>query len=221
MKISFYIVSFSLLLSLGSCGDLETEGISRLTQYADIILEEGDIYTLTVGSEFVEPGFHAQEGETDITDAVSVTGSVNASTVGAYTLIYSAKNEDGFEKKVERLVLVVPEELSDVDLTGSYRGSVDLGEFAKATSVRKVSTGVFYATDFFGGRYAIGRSYGAAFSLRTYFVLKADNTIVALRTDSPWGPWAVLDGLFVEETFTLSFKVDQDGFGFGISLIKE
>lgn len=106
-------------------------------------------------------------------------------------------------------------------MSGSYTGSVDLGEFSKATSITKVSTGVFYATDFFGGRYAIGRSYGSAYSLRTYFILKADNTLQALSTNSPWGPWAVLDGLFVEETFTLSFKVDLDGSGFAISLVKE
>lgn len=221
MKISFYIVGLFLLLFLNSCEDKETEGISRITEYADIQLTGGDVYTLTVGSDYVEPGFVAIEGESDITDDVTVSGSVDASTAGAYTLVYAAKNQDGFEKKVERLVLVVPEGLSDIDLSGTYTGSVALGDFASVCKINKLADGVFYATDFFGGRYAVGFGYGAAYSLSTYFVLKADNSVEALSTNSPWGPWAVLDGVYDVDSFTLSHVVDQDGFGFAVSLIKE
>ncbi len=214
-------LSLLVVVMLTSCEDKETEGISRLTEYADIKLVEGDVVTLTVGETFVEPGYTAFEGETEITDDVVVSGTVDGDNIGAYTITYAAVNEDGFPKQVSRLVLVIPSDLSTIDLTGSYMGRVALGDFEKAANISKIEDGVFYSSDFFGGRYAIGFDYGSAYSLKTYFVLNADNTYTALSTSSPWGPWDIIGGTYDEATNTLSHAVDQGGFGFAVSLIKE
>ena len=176
---------------------------------------------LTVGETYVEPGFVATENEVDITDKVVVSGDVDVSTAGYYEINYSVENVDGFESVLTRLVLVVPDGLSDVDLSGSYSGTADLGTFSEVCMISKLANGVFKGTDFFGGRYAFGREYGSRYSLKSYFILKSDNTYQALKTDSPWGPWDIIGGVYDPTTNTLSHRVDQDGFGFDVALTKE
>lgn len=57
--------------------------------------------TLSVGAEFVEPGYSATDAQgNDLTDRVSVSGTVDTATAGTYTLTYTVT--DGAGNRVER-----------------------------------------------------------------------------------------------------------------------
>lgn len=86
---------------------------------ADHAVDEGVIMTLggsadtyvLVGEEYLEAGCHAVDpdavGDYDITSSVAVFGEVDASTVGDYTLTYTATTENDEVATVERRVHVV------------------------------------------------------------------------------------------------------------------
>ncbi len=63
---------------------------------------------LTVGQNFVDPGFSVTDNR-DTNVSVIVSGSVNTSRVGTYTLTYRAKDTAGNEAQVSRTVVVSAE----------------------------------------------------------------------------------------------------------------
>jgi len=215
------LLILSSLFLFASC-DKETEGISKITYYTDLSLNGLDEMVVRVGGTYTEPGYVAIENEVDVTDNVVVTGTVDATQLGAYTLVYSVKNKDGFAKSAERLVLVVPAVTSTIDLSGVYSGQRD-GRALVATgcTISMLSTGVFKATDFFGGYYEFVAGYGSAYRLSAYFYLNEDNTYSALSTNSPWGPWGVINSVYAPATKVLKHRVTQGTTGFNITLVKK
>lgn len=222
MRKHIYILSIlGLMLSFYSC-EKETEGISRITYYTDLQLKGAPEMSIKQGESYVEPGYTAIENEVDVSDKVEVKGNVNSNTPGVYRLIYQAINVDGFVKNVERLVVVVPTNVSTIDLSGNYKGQRSgQPESEGACEIISLSNGAFKATDFFGGFYNLVRGYGPAYRLLTYFYLTTDNEIVALSTNSPWGPWEIHNGKYVPETGVFTHTVFQDGFAFNVTLTKE
>ncbi|MDD3901758.1 MAG: DUF5012 domain-containing protein [Dysgonamonadaceae bacterium] len=221
MKIYKYSLMLISILFLFAC-EKETEGISRVTFYTDLQLEGSAEMSVKQGQTFVEPGYIAIENDEDVTDKVQVNGTVNTNTPGAYQLSYVATNLDGFTKTVNRLVIVVPAEVSNVDVTGTYKGQrVGRAESADACVITSLSNGAFKATDFFGGFYNIVNGYGSAYRLLTYFYITPENEVVALSTNSPWGPWEVQNGLYNPATNVFTHATYQDGFSFNVILTKQ
>lgn len=87
--------------NLGNCPGEDTT--------APIITLSGDNpLTISMGGDFIEPGFVAEDNiDGDITGDVTVTGTVDTSTVGSYQLIYSVSDAAGNSVSVERIVNVV------------------------------------------------------------------------------------------------------------------
>ena len=80
-----------------------------------ITLEGGSEIRVPVGTEFVEPGYSALDDVAgDLTDQVTVDGTVDGNTPGLYTLTYSVS--DGFENlgQVTRSVIVEAKERPQV-----------------------------------------------------------------------------------------------------------
>lgn len=124
MKIrSLKIMSVFLLASLilGGC-DKEENAQSKATFWPDIVINGDDFVIVPVGTTY-----------TDASATVTVNGSpipfetesdVDADEVGAYTVTYTAVNEDGISASQTRIVIVVDEDALDDDLSGTYqRGS--------------------------------------------------------------------------------------------------
>ncbi|HEY4155287.1 MAG TPA: DUF5011 domain-containing protein [Puia sp.] len=148
MKISFS--SFVVLLILGgmiSCKKdnfnyaKDTVGSSRITYFATFNMA-GDPYVSVVqGDTYTDAGATASQNGTDL--PVTVTGEVDANTVGIYTLTYSATNSDGFPASVSRTIAVLPSaELPGVDISGSY---YYISTGANNSTVTKLAPG-FYST---------------------------------------------------------------------------
>ncbi|MBN1988539.1 MAG: DUF5012 domain-containing protein [Bacteroidales bacterium] len=220
MKKIFFL-SLLVLPFLFSC-EKETEGVSRTTFFAELTLTGPGVVVMPVNSTYVEPGYVAIENEVDVSANVQVTGGLNTSEVGAYELTYTVLNADGFPKTASRLVLVVPANLSSADLTGTFTGQrTGAAAVPSACNINKLADGVFFADDLFGGYYNKVAGYGLAYRLKTYFVLNSDNTIIALWSDSPWGPWEVLNGVYNPTTNVITHTVKQGTFSFGVTLTKE
>lgn len=94
------------VVTLASCGDKDSEGLSRITYYPVIELNDGSFLKLNVGDTFTDPGFVATMGSDDVSDQVSVSGSVDTSTPGFYSISYSCVNPDGFAASATRTVMV-------------------------------------------------------------------------------------------------------------------
>ncbi len=71
-----------------------------------ITITDGDIYYVQRGKTFTDPGATATD-DTDGSVAVTKTGTVDASTVGTYSITYTAKDEAGNKATAVRTVYVV------------------------------------------------------------------------------------------------------------------
>ncbi len=73
-----------------------------------ITLTNGTSQELPLGERFVEPGFNAVDNvDGDVTANVTVTGTVNTTTVGVYTLNYTVRDSAGNQGSASRTVRVV------------------------------------------------------------------------------------------------------------------
>jgi hypothetical protein len=109
---------------------------------------EGEQYlSIVKGGTFTDPGVTAKEGEADL--QVSISGTVDANTVGVYNLVYSATNKDGFSSTVTRTVAVLPvAEQAGVDISGSY---ANVGAFTYTATIQKLAPGFYLADNIWGG----------------------------------------------------------------------
>lgn len=118
-KLSYIIFMFVLFII--SCTK-ESNQVSKATFWPNIVINGDEFVVVPVGTTY-----------TDASATVTVNGSpipfetvsdVDASEVGAYTVTYTAENEDGISASQTRTVIVVDEDALDDDLSGSYqRGS--------------------------------------------------------------------------------------------------
>jgi len=84
----------------------EINGIDR--EPPTITLMGDNLITISQGSVFQEPGYKAQDNaDGDITERVQVTGSVDTSRAGEYSLTYTVKDNAGNNATASRIVRVL------------------------------------------------------------------------------------------------------------------
>jgi len=197
-KFRYSILLFILSALFISCQDITTADVSHLTYYVDITLKGNAVMTVPVGGTFTDPGFTATEKGADVSSKVKVSGTVDASTVGAYTLTYSAVNKDGFPISASRLVIVYDQSTaSSVDISGTYNSNIlrtttsngtQLSRGPFTVTLKKIAEGVFSIDDMLGGWYAIGSAYGSSYAGSGYIALHVDNSISIISSTLPgWG----------------------------------
>ncbi|WP_328186922.1 DUF5011 domain-containing protein [Marinobacter sp. OP 3.4] len=78
-------------------------------QTAPVISLVGGNRTLTVGDTWTDPGYSATDDvDGDLTEQVTITGTVNTSQAGSYNLVYSVTDAAGNEGSTSRTVTVLP-----------------------------------------------------------------------------------------------------------------
>lgn len=157
-----------------------------------ITLKGSSTMTLNVNDEFVEPGFTAVDGKSaDISSNVAVSGTVDTSKAGTYTLKYNVTDSQG-NKAVEVVRTVVVKEADSTQgnwvtaptysgITTTITGAVD---FSQVKSVKATdSTGAsFTATLNEDGTFSIDAS-DMAMGYVTVNAYDANNKIVITKTD--------------------------------------
>jgi hypothetical protein len=192
-KIIYKILPVLLVLFVSCEQDDTTEGVSRITYFNDIELVGDGDYLVNIGDSYVEPGAIASENDLDVTENIVISGNVDTSTAGYYPVNYSIVNVDGFSKTITRNVFVAPADRSTSDIyAGTYTGVVSTGTHPDVTIITHLGDGLYYCTDFIGGRYNIGFGYGPVYKLSGYFYVNGDGlSHTALVINSVWGPWVL------------------------------
>lgn len=232
-NIQYIFIILALIMVNSSCErDLESEGVSTTTTYLSYELTGGDLVTIPQGTAYVEPGYKAMEGQTDVTANVKVEGTVDATQIGVYTISYSGENSQGFASSVERTVIVYDPAAPATDLSGDYVSSVSRVAPARAytglnVTITKLAPGFFYVSDFLGGFYdqGIDYGYGPAYAMTGYFLLNTDNTITHVSSLAPgWGDSLneLVGGLYdpVSGTITWDAFYTSSNYDFKVTLVK-
>ena len=187
---------FVLALSLTNCEtEKESEGLFRITYYAEITLEGGGI-AIPVGGTYTEPGFSGLENGVDKTADIVVVDDIDASAIGVYSVEYSLVNADGYYSYASRTVVVYDPAAPDNDFSGTYSTAIVRTEgdgttprdYAGSTTITKLGPGFFEVSCLLGGTYSIHYGYGSAYAMHAYVTLSADNTLSLVSSSvAGWG----------------------------------
>ncbi|HVY73422.1 MAG TPA: DUF5011 domain-containing protein [Puia sp.] len=122
-------------------------GISKVTHYVVLTVKGDPFVSIVAGEDYVDSGATALENGEPVDYTVS--GSVDNSTPGIYTITYTAVNKDGYSSSTHRNVAVLPEaEQPGIDLSGTY---ANVGTAALTANISKVAPGVYYTDNCWGG----------------------------------------------------------------------
>lgn len=194
--------------------DLETEGLSRVTFFADLAMAGEDVIFHPVGEAFNDPGAMATENGEEI--PVVVSGAVDVNTPGFYNISYSAENSDGFSSSVTRSVIVYE--------TGDIVGIYDAIRIGRGGGLVLVSTnpdGGYFVSDLIGGYYEFWVGYGNAYAAPSTLYVDG-NTVTADIGSCGFGPVEISNGLISGDHQTMSWTMtllDYD-FSFDVELAK-
>lgn len=235
MKKSIICLAALLGLAFGftSC-EKESLGQTSTTYFAEIILEGDETMVVAKGSTFVDPGFTATMKGEDVTDKVEVSGSVDTSTSGVYTLTYSTVNADGFVASVSRTVIVL--DLTDpvegfwactptsFRLNANTGATVDYGASFEVLIIGE-GDGAYYVDDLLAGWYAQRAGYGDSYAMQATISIADDGAITLENSYVPgWGDAAdalSADSKYDAGTKTITYTVTYAGYlDFSVELNK-
>lgn len=130
-----------------SCNkDKESEGKYSITYYPEIELIGDKIISVVQDNSYEELGVIATEQGAEI--EYTVSGNVDVSTPGIYTISYSASNQDGFSKTETRTVFVISEEV--VEGSASISGTYARAANGRISTVTSLAPGVYSMSDGWG-----------------------------------------------------------------------
>ncbi|GAA4332006.1 DUF5011 domain-containing protein [Flaviaesturariibacter amylovorans] len=181
MKQSLLLL-LAAVLALGSCKKdhpANTEdrvGSSRVTRFPTFTMNGDRYMSIPRDGNFTDPGVTAVEGSTPLT--VTASGTVDASTVGVYDIVYTAINKDGFPGTVTRTVAVLPGvEQPGVNIAGAYK---NLGSFNYTAQMQKLAPGFYLVDNVWGG--------GSAALIAAYVLTVNGTDLLVPRAElSPYG----------------------------------
>jgi hypothetical protein len=194
MKKYKYFLALPILLFLFASCEKETEGVSRVTNYATFQMSGDPFMFILLNAAYTEPGVKAFEGETELT--VETKSTVNTAAAGVYTVKYSAKNSDGFSASVLRTIAVVAA-MPSVNISGIY-------DLVHATRVKDIEITV---NDGILGYYHASDSWWQSLKIPLDFVDMGDGTITVLEGSSPYGGHYGTGSILFDEnqiTFTVT-----------------
>ena len=223
------MLAFAAFVNI-SCDDESTEGMTRITYYAQLSLEGDKTLYVDKGAEFVDPGYSAiMEGE-DVTDMVEVSSNVNTAKSGVYSISYSIVNNDGFYSTASRTVIVTDpndpvEGLYETD-PESYR--IYGGETPYGASfdilILNNGDGTYSVDDLLGGWYCQRAGYGTDYAMEGTISVDADGNITLINSYVPgWGDSAtgITNGKVVDGTINWTVEYTDTPLIFVVKMYKK
>ena len=128
--IGTYTLTYNVSDTSGNAADPVTRTVNVVDTTAPVITLLGDNpMTIEVGTTFTDPGATASDaGDGDLTSSIVVTGSVDTSTLGTYTLTYNVSDTSGnAADPVTRTVNVVDTTAPVITLLGDNPMTIEVG----------------------------------------------------------------------------------------------
>jgi hypothetical protein len=192
----YFIFFLTVGMLLTACGDDESAGKSRITYYPTISVLGDNPYVVAKGTAYQDPGYVSFLNGEDVSAKVTVSGSVDTSKSGLYTLTYyTVKNEDGFGASASRQVFVCdPNDPAEGIFTNQASGNrVYNGNTVAYGSDFQVlvwsnGNGTYTASDFFGGWYEQRAGYGSNYAMKGVFSIADDGSLSLVSSKvAGWG----------------------------------
>ena len=223
-KIFLYgLLFFTASLGLTSCSkDQHTD--TRVTNYIVLTINGDEVVYVNAGDTYVDAGCKAEAAGQDVSDKVVTTNPVDTKVIGPYTVTYKATNEDGFSSSANRYVYV-GEPLVGTVSPGSYRQN-SAGTITKWSGydidMLTDGNGKYWVEDLLGGYYEQRAGYGAAYSMKGFLQVNADNTVDLIGGGHVEG-WNddysdFKDGKYDPATKTISYCVVYASMDFNVIL---
>ena len=199
-------------LLVTSCGDKESEGLSRITYYPTIDLEGGSYIVWNKGTAWQEPGYISFMNGEDVTSEVTISGTPDVNKSGIYTLTYTTKkNEDGFDASASRTVVVLDPNsdiegfyMTQPDSYRSYNGA-DVA-YGRAFEILIIDNGdgTLTVDDLLGGWYCQRAGYGTNYAMGGIIGLDGSNVSLVDSYIPGWGDGlGYLTGTYADGVFTI------------------
>lgn len=234
MKIKYFLFALLAIITMASCSDKDSEGLTRITYYPTIELS-GDTYiVMQKGTDYEEPGYSSFMNGEDVTDKVTVTTDLNTSKSGIYTITYTTMtNEDGYGSSASRTVVVLdlndPVEgfyLTSADSYRDYNGAQVAFGAEYETLVIGNGDGSYYFEDLLGGWYSLRAGYGSSYALTGNVAFAEDGTMSVLNSYlAGWASYGyaleAFSGTYDYSSSSLSMVVTYVGMDFHITMTKE
>lgn len=232
MKLKYFIFAFVAIMALASCGDKDSEGLTRITYYPTISLEGDASMLIQKGSTYEEPGYTSYLNGEDVTDKVTVTSNVNTNKSGVYTITYNTmKNDDGYGASASRTVIVLdlndPIEGYYMTSASSYReyngAQVAYGNEYE-TLVINNGDGTYYFEDLLAGWYAQRAGYGSNYAMTGNVAIASDGTMTLVDSYiTGWGDGLVdFSGNYDASSSTFKFVAEYvSSMKFNVTMVKE
>ena len=170
------------VISLVSCQDNSTEGVSRVTNYPVITLNGDAEVIVAQGSTYTDAGAVSTEGDQEITTTTTISNGtywgaagVDTNSPDQYVVNYSATNVDGFDGNAMRNVWVANTGDLVTSIEGLYTADVQRAPTFTPSAqysnmsyviIKKVDTNKFEISHAAGGYYDYGRGYGSQYAAR-------------------------------------------------------
>lgn len=187
----FYIMLLLLTsaVSFTSCDDDSSAGVTSITYYPVLTLKGDATMYADKGAAFTDPGCAGDLNGEDISSQLKVTGTVDTSKSGIYTLTYSATNADGFSASVSRTVIVTdPTDAKEgvfyTDAANSYRdysGNKAFGDNFEIIIINN-GDGTYHVSDLLGGWYSQKAAYGSNYNMEGDVKFAEDGTMTLLNS---------------------------------------
>jgi hypothetical protein len=232
MKKNIFFAMMLALVSfvLTSCGDLESEGLSRFTYYPVLELQGGDYMVVDKGSTFQDPGFTATLNGEDVSSQVAISSNVNTAKSGVYSVVYSIKNSDGITANAKRTVVVLDPNSA---VEGFYLTQADSYRLRQGAQVAYGSEfeiliidngdGSYDVDDMLGGWYCQRAGYGTNYAMQATITIADDGTVDCVYNYVPgWGDGLDdFEGTFDAATSTFQINAVYAAMNFVQTWVKE
>ena len=217
-------------LVLASCGDKDSEGLSRFTYYPVLELQGDDYMVIDKGTTFQDPGFTATLNGEDVSSQVAVNSGVNTGKSGVYTVTYSIKNSDGITANAKRTVVVLDPNNA---VEGFYLNKADSYRLRQGAEVAygrpfeilviDNGDGTYHVDDLLGGWYCQRAGYGTSYAMDAVISIDGDGTVTCSYSYVPgWGDSLDdFEGSFDAATSTFQLKVVYASMDFVQTWVKE
>jgi hypothetical protein len=156
-----YILTFLAVAILAACNKTDfkypegTVGRSKIVYYPAVTTQGQRLQIINQGATFTDPGVSATLNGQPL--QYTTSGTVNTSTPGVYNLTYSAQSPEGNSASDWRTVVVVGNDVSSNDFSGTYMRYSGGAPFGQTSTWTKIANGV-YTVDNPGGA-ATGYGY--------------------------------------------------------------